>query len=212
VTSRRSSLRNWSPVAPEALPDRLAAWLADASGVARVALDGPPCARPSELADSLIDPLRVLGRPGAHVRAVSFWRDAALRWEHGREDVTSYLSWLDADALRREVLDAALSNGSYLPSLRDPLTNRSTREQPRPVEPDLVLIVSGSLLLRHELPFDRTIHLALSPPARARHTPPEEAWTLSAYDEYDVAVRPVATADCVIKLDDPRHPAITMRR
>jgi hypothetical protein len=131
-----------------------------------------------------------------------------LRLEHGREDVESYLSWLDADALRREVLDAVLAEGSYLPSLRDPETNRSTREPSRPAEPELVLLVSGSLLLRHGLPFDRTIHLSLSPAARARRTSPDDLWTLPAYDEYDADVRPTETADVIVKLDDLRHPAL----
>jgi hypothetical protein len=159
-------------------------------------------------AAALIDPIRARGRPVAQVRAATFWRDASLRLEMGREDVESYLDWLDADALRREVLDAAARGGHYLPSLRDPRTNRSTREQVRRVEPGLVLLVSGSLLLRHGLPFDRTVHISMSPSARARRTPAGEAWTLPAYDAYDADVRPVDRADVVIKLDDPRHPAI----
>lgn len=81
----------------------------------RAAIDGPPCAQPELLADSLGAPLRVLGRPFVHVHASSFWRDASLRLEYGREDADGYLDWLDAGALRREVLDA---RGSYLPSLR----------------------------------------------------------------------------------------------
>lgn len=128
----------------------------------------------------------------------------------GREDVPSYLDWLDADALRREVLDAVVSSGNYLPSLRDPQMNRSTREQPRAADANLVLLVSGALLLRHGLPFDRTIHLALSSAARARRTPAEDTWTLPAYDAYDAEVRPIDVADVVIKLDDPRHPAVKL--
>src|SRR5439155_12250015 len=108
----------WQPVAPAGLGGLLASWLGSVSGVVRVAIDGPPCAHPDEFASTLVDPLRELGRPVANVAACSFWRGGSLRLEHGREDVESYLSWLDADALRREVLDAALASGSYLPSLR----------------------------------------------------------------------------------------------
>lgn len=201
-------MSRWTPVAPEAVAGRLAAWLADISGVVRVAVDGPPCADPDGFARALIGPLRELGRPAAHVLATSFWRDASIRLEHGREDVSSYLAWLDADALRREVLDAAVSSGHYLPSLRDPVTNRSTREPPCGADPDLVLLVSGSLLLRHALPFDRAVHLVVSPAARARRTPPEQAWTLPAFDAYDAQTAPAQAADVAIKLDDPRHPAI----
>jgi hypothetical protein len=187
--------------------ERLADWLSDVPGIVRVAVDGAPVAAPDEIAAALTERLQVRGRPTAHVRATNFWRDASLRLEHGREDVESYLSWLDADALRREVLDAVTS-GAYLPTLRDPGTNRSTRAPLRAAEPELVLLVSGSLLLRHDLPFDRTIHLAMSCAALARRTLPEDAWTVPAYDAYEASARPADSADVVVKLDDPKHPAL----
>ncbi len=171
----------------------------------RVAVDGPPCARPEMLAEALAGPLRVLGRPLLHVRAESFWRDASLRLEYGREDVESYLSWLDAGALRREVLAA---DGWYLPSLRDPATNRATRAQREPLPGNAVLVVSGAFLLGLGLPFDRVVHLAVSPAARARRTPAEQEWTLEAFDRYDTEVGPAGLADVVIRLNDPRHPAV----
>jgi hypothetical protein len=200
-------LTGWQPVAPSDLPARLAAWLATTPGLVRVAVDAPPVAQPDTLGAALIEALRVLGRPAVHVRAAAFWRDASLRFEHGREDPDSYLQWLDADALRREVLDAA-SHGSYLPSLRDPATNRSTRAAPDALAADAVLIVSGALLLGQGLPFDRTVHVLLSPGARRRRTPTEESWTLPAFDAYDASVRPADSADVVIKWDDARHPAV----
>lgn len=175
----------------------------------RVALDGPPCARPGGLADSLLEPLRALGHPAAHVLASSFWRDASLRLEYGREDLESFPSWLDAGALDREVLGPVATDGTYLPSLRDPVTNRSTRAEPQHLGPGGVLIISGALLLGRGLPFDRTVHLAMSSPARARHIPAEEAWTLPAYERYDAHVRPEQLADVVVRLDDPRRPAVS---
>ena len=71
-----------------------------------------------------------------------------------------------------------------------------------------MLVVSGALLLGLGLPFDRVVHLAVSPAARARRTPAEQAWTLPAFDRYDAEVAPAELADVVIKLDDPRHPAV----
>lgn len=201
-------MTSWRPLAPADLPTRLAACLARESGRVRVAIDGPPCAAPAALANALIEPLQALGRRAAHVNASSFWRDASLRLEHGREDVESYLTWLDADALRREVLVPAVERGRYLPSLRDPRTNRATREEARDIAPGTLVLVSGSLLLGLGLPFDRTIHLAMSTAARARRTTAGDAWTLPAYDTYDRTVRPTDVADVVIKLDDPRHPAV----
>jgi hypothetical protein len=208
-------VRRYSAISPDRLPDELAESLVavDSPGRAlRVALDGPRAADPDELAGALTEPLRTRGRPSIHVRAQTFWRDASLRLEHGRQDVDSYEHWLDAAALRREVLTPLGPDGSgeYVPSLRDPATNRATRDPRRTAPYGSILIVSGELLLGQGLPFDVTIHLAVGAAARARRTAPEWAWTLPAFDAYDGAVDPVGTADVVVRLDDPRHPAISL--
>jgi hypothetical protein len=205
-------LPRFSPVAPERLVQLLAERIAAAPGIVRVAIDGPPCAPAHDLAHSLVEPLRVLGRPAHLVGAETFWHDASLRLEYGREDVDSYLTWLDAVALKREVLDAAVHAGTILPSLRDPITNRSTHETARPVPPDAVVIVSGPLLLGLGLPFDLVVHLAVSPAARARRTPAAEAWTLPAYERYDAEVAPSELADVVVRWDDPNRPAASFNR
>ena len=193
------------PVAPAALLDELTHRLP--GGTVRVALDGPPCARPGELAARWVEALRGV-RPAVHVAGELFWRDASLRLEYGHEDVESYLGWLDDGALRREVLDPVVAEGRYLPSLRDPATNRSTRDTPRDARPGTVLVVSGTFLLGRGLPFDRTVHLAMSAAARRRRTPPEQQWTLAAFDEYDATAHPIEVADVVIRYDDPEHPAL----
>ncbi|WP_375499658.1 uridine kinase [uncultured Jatrophihabitans sp.] len=200
--------RHFVPLDLDVAIERLADLIERSPSFVRVAIDGPPCAQPEVLAEALIEPLRFRGRPGAHVRAETFWRDASLRLEYGRHDVESYRTWLDAGALRREVLDPLVASGTYLPSLRDPRTNRSTREAVRHAEPGTVVLVSGALLLGQELPFDRTVHLTMSAAARARRTPEHEAWTLPAFDAYDHDVEPIRVADVVIKLDDPKHPAV----
>jgi hypothetical protein len=195
-------------LSPDALAARLADRIAACPAITRIAIDGPPCAFPHELADSLIEPLRALGRPVAPVRTESFWRDASLRFEHGKQDADSYLDWLDPGALRREVLEPAVAFGTYVPSLRDPATNRATRVERRPVPDRAVLLVSGTFLLGLGLPFDLSVHLAVSPAARKRRTPRDEAWTLPAFDRYDAEVEPGDLADVVVRLDDPRHPAV----
>jgi hypothetical protein len=177
--------------------------------VLRVAVDGPPCAAPDGLAGALLEPLRALGHPAAHVLAASFWRDASLRLEYGREDLESFSSWLDAGALDREVLGPVAADGTYLPSLRDPVSNRSTRAEAQHLGAGGVLIVSGALLLGRGLSFDRAVHLAMSAPARARRIAAADAWTLPAYDHYDADVRPEQLADIVIRMDDPRRPAVS---
>jgi hypothetical protein len=225
--------RTFRPIDPDALRERLADHLDAAyyGGVAlRVAVDGPRCADPDAFARSLTEPLRARGREAVTISSSSFWRDASVRLEYGHEDADSLPSWLDAAALRREVLDplgpgdadgtgtgtwpgtgtgtGTGGTGRYLPSLRDPATNRATREASRVAMPATIVLVSGELLLGLELPFDVTIHLALTPGARARQTPAELAWTLAAYDRYDADAAPLERADIVIRFDDPRHPAI----
>jgi hypothetical protein len=208
-------VRRYAAISPARLPDALAEWLvaADIPGrVLRVALDGPQVAGPDELADALTEPLRTRGRPAIHVTTKTFWRDASLRLEHGRQDVASYPDWLDAAALRREVLDPLGRGGSgeFVPSLRDPATNRATRAPRRTAPPGSVLLVSGELLLGRDLPFDATIHLAVGAAARARRTAADWAWTLPAFDAYDRDVDPAGRADIVVRLDDPRHPAMSL--
>jgi hypothetical protein len=207
--------RAYAAIDPALLPEELADLIlnADHPGIAlRVALDGPRAADPAALAEALIEPLRARGRAVAHIRSETFWRDASLRLEHGRHDAFSYRhEWLDDATLLREVLAPLGPGGSgeFLPTLRDPVTNRATRAPRRAAAAGTIVIVSGELLLGRDLPFDVTIHLAVGPAARTRRTPDEWAWTLPALDDYDQALDPTGTADVVVRLDDPRHPAIS---
>jgi len=109
------------------------------------------------------------------------------------------------------VLDPVVVRGRYLPSLRDPVTNRSTRAEPEPLPPAGVLLVHGELLLGAGLPFDLTVHASVSRQARKRLTPADRQWTLPAFDRYDLEVDPAGTADVVIRYDDPRRPALLVR-
>lgn len=113
--------------------------------------------------------LRTRGRVAEIIDARSYWRDASLRFEFGHEDADTFALWLDATAMRREVLDplGPDGHGAYLPSLRDPGSNRATRAPARRVPSGAIVIISGELLLAHGLPFDVTIHLAMSPAAPA---------------------------------------------
>lgn len=177
----------------------------------RVAVDGPPPAGPDPLAAALVDPLRVRGRAALRIRAADFLRPASLRLESGRQDPDGYYErWLDEPGLRREVLDRLGPGGSgrVLPRLWDPVADRATRAGYRTVPPGGVVLVSGALLLGRSLPFDLAIHLAVSPVALARRTDPELAWTLPAFDRYRREVDPAATADLVVRADDPDHPAL----
>ncbi|MBV9593280.1 MAG: uridine kinase, partial [Actinobacteria bacterium] len=136
--------------------------------------------------------------------------DASLRFEYGHQYLESFRhGWLDESALRRELLEPIARGADYLPSLRDPGSNRATRAEPRSARPGTILLLSGELLLGRGLPFDYVVHLAVGPAARARRTPPERAWTLPAFVDYDEEARPHEVADALVRVDDPRRPAVS---
>lgn len=207
-----------SPVRPLAMP-ALVAELAERIAVAlpqrrlRVAVDGAAAADPDRFAAGLVDPLRVRGRAAVQVRARDFLRPASLRLELGRTNPDGfYERWLDEPALRREVLDRLGPGGSgeVLPSLWDPDTDRATRAGYVRVPPGGIVLVSGPLLLGGGLHFDLAVHLALSSAALARRTPAEQRWTLPAFARYEQEVAPAGFADVVVRLDDPRRPAVVV--
>ncbi len=175
----------------------------------RVGLDAPACSDLSPLLAALAEALLARGRSLAVVRTTDFYRDASLRLEYGHTDVESfYTGWIDTAAVQREVLDPVVSQGRYLPSLRDPITNRATRAEPVELAPAGVLLLVGELLLGSGLHLDLSVHVAVSRQARKRRTPDELAWTLPAFDRYDIEVDPAGLADVVIRWDDPQRPAL----
>jgi hypothetical protein len=192
---------------PHGVVDAVVALVAQHHGRVRLAVDGAPAADPHELAGRVVEALAP--RRSLHVRADRVWRPASLRLEYGREDADSWLDgWLDDDALRREVLDAVVETGRALPELRDPLTDRSMRADAVVLPPDGVVVVSGSVLLGRGLPFDVAVHLRLSPAALVRRTPEDQAWTIPALERYAIERLPESAADLVVRVDDPRHPAL----
>jgi hypothetical protein len=204
------------PVAADRLADEVADIVnqsaAACSHVLRVAVDAHPAASPAALADALVDPLRLRGRPVLRVSAEWFLRPASLRFEHGRTDPDAfYEDRLDLAGLRRELLEPLGPDGSglYLPTLWDPETDRATRAGYEPAPAGAVLILDGTLLLGRKLPLDLAVHLRLSRSARERRVSPAERWALPAYERYEREANPERTADVLIRFDDPRHPALS---
>ncbi|MDM7831003.1 nucleoside/nucleotide kinase family protein [Cellulomonas edaphi] len=200
------------PALVSALVERVAA--RPAAERVRVVVDGAPATAPADLADALVAPLRAAGRDVARVSADSFWRPASIRLEHGRHDAISYLEdWLDEGALVREVLApfGVGGSGRYLPSLWDAERDRATRAPYEQAPAGAVVVVDGSMLLGRGLPFDLSVHLAVRPATLVRRTPPESAWTLEAFDLYESRATPTLAADVVVRVDDPRHPALVDR-
>ena len=159
----------------------------------------------------LVDGLRAAGRAPVRVSAGDFLRPAGERLEHGREDAQDFRErWLDAGALRREVLEA---DGSYLPRLWDSARDRSAREAVRPLPPRAVLVVDGLFLLdaRAEgaLRAELVVHVALSPAALRRRGVPD--WQLEAFAAYDREARPGDACDVLVRAEDPARPAVLFR-
>jgi hypothetical protein len=202
------------PISIEVLVEELADRLTALPARLRVAVDGAPAADPGALADALVDPLRVRGRPAVRVSTDDFLRPASTRLEFGRTNPDSfYLGWLDEAGLRREVLDPAAPGGTgrIVTRLWDARTDRAAREPYHQLPPGAVVIVSGPLLLGAGLPFDLSVHLHMSAAALRRKTEPEQQWTLPAFDRYGDEVDPASFADVVVRMDDLRHPALVER-
>lgn len=180
----------------------------------RVMVDGAPPAGPGDVADALVDPLRVRSREVMRVSATDFLRPASLRFELGRTDSDAfYERWLDTGTLVREVLGplAPDGTGQVLPRLRNADTDRAARAPYRTLPRGGVLLLDGALLLGAGLPFDLTVHLGLSRTALARRLAPDLHWTLPAYARYDSEVAPAEIADVVVRADDPHHLALVER-
>jgi hypothetical protein len=195
----------------EDLADRLASRESDSR--IRVAVDGADAAGPDRLADALVDPLRVRGRPAVRIDTRDFLRPASVRLEFGRTNPDSfYAGWFDEAGLAREVLDPAGPGGSgrIVTRLWNADLDRAAREPYRSLEPTAIVLVSGPLLLGAGLTFDFTVHLELSAAALDRRTAPETRWTLPAFARYAGEVAPETFADVVVRVDDPRHPALVM--
>lgn len=177
----------------------------------RVAVDGAAPTRPEVLANALVEPVKLRGRAVIRVSGRNFLRPASLRFEHGRTDPDAfYADWLDLGALRREVLTPLADDGTgqVLPSLWDARTDRATRADYVPMPVGGVLVLDGELLLGRGLPVDLAVHLWLSPAALARKLPDDQRWTLPGYARYEREARPGDTADVVVRVDNPEHPAI----
>lgn len=160
-----------TPVSPGRLVDEIVELVAARPCRVRLALDGPPPARPVELAGRVTAGLRTLGRSALVVDATDFLRPASVRLEFGREDSDEFLDGrLDVAGLRREVLDPAGPGGSgkVLPRLWDAAADRAFRDGYATVPGDGVIVLAGALLLGRELPLDVTVHLRMSAAAPAR--------------------------------------------
>ncbi|HEY6795327.1 MAG TPA: hypothetical protein VI248_11670 [Kineosporiaceae bacterium] len=208
-----------TPDAPSPVsPARLAGLVADEAlrepGL-RVGVDGPVAADAHALADAVATELAARALPVARVCADDFLRARSLRLERGADDPDSFLAgWYDLAALRREVLDPMApgrDHRSWLPRLRNPVTDRPYREPHRHAPGPAVVVLDGRFLARWEIAdaVDVRVHLEVTAAARARRVPAgERARVLPAWEEYLQWYDPAAGASLVVRYDRPSHPAV----
>ena len=101
-----------------------------------------------------------------------------------------------------------------LPVLWDAERDRSARASRVPAAPGTVVVVDGPYLLRWELAdaFDLVVHLDVSPAALARRCPAADlARVAGSWARYLDETDPAERASYVVRLEDPRHPALVTR-
>jgi hypothetical protein len=186
----------------------------------RVGVDGAVPDDGGALADVVARRLTADGVPAGRVRQRDFELPRSQRLEYGATDPdVLWEGWYDDGALRREVLDPLGPDGAstkhpmrWLPSLRDPLTDRSTRAELRDCPPGAVLVLDGRFLLRGDLAvgFDVVVHLQTSPAAQRRRLPDDDetARTVPSWQRYLDECDPSARADLVVRFDHPDRPAL----
>ncbi|MET0864931.1 MAG: uridine kinase [Nakamurella sp.] len=203
---------HFTPLTPERLVNDLAEWiLALPLEHPRVGIDGATEIGAGALADAVGARLTHLGRPVLRASTSWWWRPASLRLELGRTDIDMLLGgWVDAAALRRELLDPLEPGGSAtcLLRLRDPTTDRSVRESRSVAPPRAVLLLDGPLLLVDRLPLDGVLHLQTTRATLARALPADRQWWLNGFDRYLTEDQPADSAAAVVAYDHPKAPAI----
>lgn len=227
---------NVVPLSPAALAARLAEAAVSLSLVAaaadppygvRIGVDGAVGADSGPLADAVADAVGAAGRSVARVRRAGFLRPRSVRLELGADDPDAgWERWYDDAALRREVLDSLrpgagsstppsgsslASPPAWLPALWDEERDRSVRADRRVAAPGQVVVVDGPYLLRWELAdgFDLVVHLETSAAALARRVPAADLRrTTASWRRYVEETAPAERASYVVRLEDPRHPAL----
>lgn len=211
--------------------DELLAHLADAVGSVtvphptRVAVDGPPAAGKTTLADELASLLRTRGRSVIRATVDDFLFPRARRYRRGEFSAEGcYVDTHDHGALNRVLLDPLGPDGDrrFRHTVYDHATDTVLSPPLTTAPADAVLIVDGVFLLRPELvdrwelrvfvstALDKTVDRAVirerqvSSPADV-----ERRWReryLPAQRLYFATARPAEHADVVVHNDDPRRP------
>jgi hypothetical protein len=181
----------------------------------RVGVDGAVESDTGPLAAAVASAVAEAGRPVGRVRRADFLRPRSVRLELGADDPDAgWERWYDDSALRREVLDplgVGSSPPTWLPALWDEERDRSVRAERQVAAPGQVVVVDGPYLLRWELAdaFDLVLHLQVSDAALARRVAAADLVRVAgSWRRYAEETAPAERASYVVRLEDPRHPAL----
>jgi uridine kinase len=197
----------------------------------RVAVDGPPAAGKTTLADELAQLLRGRGREVIRTTTESFHLPLAQRYRRGEfSPEANYRDSFDYDALQRVLLDPLGPDGDrrYQPAVYDFETDTALSPPVTTAPADAVLLLDGVFLLRPELigrwdlsifvsaAFERILDRAqIRDLARLGSAAEVERRFRNRYipaqELYFAAARPADHADIIVHNDEPRQPAWELR-
>ena len=197
----------------------------------RVAVDGPPAAGKTTLADELTLLLRSRGREVIRASTESFHLPRAQRYRHGEfSPQANYHDSFNYDTLRRVLLNPLGPDGDrrYQHAVYDLDTDTALSQPVTTAPADAVLLLDGVFLLRPELigrwdlsifvsaAFEQILNRArIRDLARLGSTAEVERRFRTRYIPaqklYLATARPADHADIVVYNDEPRRPAWEVR-
>ncbi|WP_240742450.1 cytidylate kinase family protein [Micromonospora zingiberis] len=211
---------------------RLAAavWSVTAAHPTRVAIDGPPAAGKTTLADELAVVLRAQGRDVIRATIDDFLFPRAQRYPRGEYSAEGcYFDTHDHDALNRVLLDPLGPDGDRRIQLAvydhtsDSVLSPAVITAPL----DAVLVFDGVFLMRPELidrwdlrifvstALDATVDRAVIRESRvSSQAEVERRWReryIPSQKFYFTTVRPTDHADIILHNDEPQQPALADR-
>lgn len=197
----------------------------------RVAVDGPPAAGKTMLADELAVVLRAQGREVIRATHEAFLFPQSQRYRRGEDSAEGcYHDGLDFDAVHRVLLDPLGPGGDrrFQLAVYDKRTDSAVSPPVMTAAADAVLLYDGVFLLRPELidQWDLSIFVSAAfeetlARARIRDQGPGKSATeverryrsryMPSQQFYFDTSHPIDRADIVVHNDDPQQPAWDVR-